>query len=330
MKVVKKGYDGPRVKDTATFIEKAVWQHGDKYDYSLVDYKKASEKVRIICPEHGEFLQRPTCHNNNAAGCPSCKFEKLRDLQLHSTDSFIEACVNVHGNKYDYSKVNYTGDKNKVVIICPDHGEFTQLAGGHKAGRGCIMCGFEKSASSCRSNAEEFILSSKEVHGDKYDYSSVEYVNTDTKVSVVCPDHGQFHVTPYKHVKRRYGCPDCGKSRRGWTYSNPIYMTDEECSHLYLIKLIDDYNGTNFIKVGLSVNPEARHKQIARESGYSVVLLYILKGTGRRLHKTELEVLHWSNFEKYAPDREFAGSSECFKSGQTTEMIRFIEDFYNE
>ena len=93
--------------NTKSFIEKAVRKYGDKYDYSKVEYKHCTEKVCIICPEHGEFWQTPSSHLNSKQGCPKCG--KDSSTKLVSTENFIEKARKVHGDKYDYSKVCYLG-----------------------------------------------------------------------------------------------------------------------------------------------------------------------------------------------------------------------------
>ncbi len=112
------------------FIEKSKNVHGDKYDYSKVNYINANENVCIICPEHGEFWQKPNNHLNGN-GCPLCVRKKW------DTKSFIEKAMEIHGNKYDYSKTEYKSTREKVCIICPEHGEFWQYPLSHLEGCGC-------------------------------------------------------------------------------------------------------------------------------------------------------------------------------------------------
>lgn len=107
----------------------------------------------------------------------------------------------IHGNKYDYSKVNYVNTKEKVCIICPTHGEFWQRPNGHLNGLGCDKCGKTYSYTT-----EEFIEKAKQIHGNKYDYSKVKYINAQTKVCIICPIHGEFWQTPYKHLNLKEGC----------------------------------------------------------------------------------------------------------------------------
>ena len=89
-----------------------------------------------------------------------------------TTDSFIESAKMIHGNKYDYSKVNYVSAQTKICIICPEHGEFWQTPNSHLNGKGCPMCSRNK-----KMDTNEFIRRAKEINGDKYDYSKVEYKN---------------------------------------------------------------------------------------------------------------------------------------------------------
>ena len=190
------------------FIRKAKEVHGDKYDYSKVEYKNNSTKICIICPEHGEFWQAPYCHLKGQ-GCPKCGVKSMWNKRGRiKTKEFIEKSKAVHGDKYDYSKVDYVDAKTKVCIICPEHGEFWQTPNTHLRGSGCPKCGQEKTTVKQRLTTEEFVRRAKEVHGNKYDYSKVDYVDAKTKVCIICPEHGEFWQTPGNHL---YGqtCPKC-------------------------------------------------------------------------------------------------------------------------
>ena len=183
---------------TEDFIKKAKELHGDKYDYSKVNYLRSRDKVKIICPTHGEFEQKANNHLNGQ-GCPMCK--------ISTTDSFIKKAKTVHGNKYDYSKVDYKKIKDKITIICKKHGPFIQIAGNHLAGSGCPSC-----YGKFRSNTEEFIERSKSLHGDKFDYSKVDYISRSKPVNIICKKHGIFSQLPLNHLVGA-GCPYCRESR---------------------------------------------------------------------------------------------------------------------
>jgi len=126
----------PKKLTTKSFIKKANKIHGDKYDYSLVNYITNKLKVIIICPEHGEFEQPPHGHLKGY-GCYECGKKISRKV---TTYEFIERSKEIHNNKFDYSLTELNGVMNKVKIICPKHGVFNQAAYGHLSGRGCNTC----------------------------------------------------------------------------------------------------------------------------------------------------------------------------------------------
>lgn len=197
--------------NTEKFIERAKQIHGSKYDYSKTIYKSCNEKVCIICPEHGEFWQRPSSHLFGY-GCSKCGSEKVHNLQKHTTEYFINKSKKIHGDKYDYSKVKYNGSFNKICIICPIHGEFWQTPDNHLQGHGCQKCCMENLSNITRMNKKEFIERAKKIHGNKYDYSKVEYKNCNTPVCIICPEHGEFWQKPYYHLHKN-GCPHCKESK---------------------------------------------------------------------------------------------------------------------
>ena len=140
-----RGYKCPKCStkaklDNTSFIKKARQVHGDKYDYSKVNYIDSKTPVYITCPEHGEFCQRPSAHLYGM-GCPKCGTISTGIKRRLEQNNFIEKAREVHGDKYDYSKVQYTTSLNPVSIICPLHGEFSQTPHKHLLGHGCPICG---------------------------------------------------------------------------------------------------------------------------------------------------------------------------------------------
>lgn len=124
-------------------------------------------------------------------------------------EEFIERSNKAHNNKFDYSKAIYTLINKKVVIICPEHGEFEQYAHDHMNGVGCPDC-----AGVRRKTTEEFIRQAIMVHGYKYDYSKVNYINKNTKIIIICRIHGEFTQSPKVHL-RSNGCNLCsGKKKK--------------------------------------------------------------------------------------------------------------------
>ncbi|MCH7893541.1 MAG: hypothetical protein IH907_03400 [Proteobacteria bacterium] len=193
---------------TEKFVARAKAIHGDRYDYSLVEYVRTHDPVTIICSDHGIFAQRPSRHLRGS-GCSHCgNLAIARNLRRTKAD-FIEKAKEVHGERYDYSQVEYVDGKTKVTIICPEHGPFSQEATSHLAKHGCPDCGGSK-----QNTTEAFIEKAKAIHGDRYDYSQVEYVNVHTQVTIVCPDHGPFQQVPASHLFQASGCPDCAGTKQ--------------------------------------------------------------------------------------------------------------------
>lgn len=192
------------------FIEKAKTVHGEEYDYSKVEYVDTQTKVCIICPKHGEFLQTPNIHLQGS-GCPRCGVEKSHIIM--STEEYVKKAISVHGDRYDYSKVEYCSPYDYVTIVCPRHGDFKQKASYHLSGNGCPKCGIEKVIDDLSLTKEEFICKANEVHGNRYDYSKVDYLGNKQKITVICRKHGEFEVRPDNHIYNKSGCPKCSTSK---------------------------------------------------------------------------------------------------------------------
>ena len=197
---------------------------GERYDLSKADVENRDEKGRIciICPEHGEFYKTP----NNILlghGCPKCAFKKMGDAKSKTTKWFIEKAKEIHGDKYNYNKVKYNGNRNKVCIICPEHGEFWQTPNNHLKGEGCKFCAFDELSKKKKMDIKSFIEKSIKIHNNKYDYRKVDLENRDEKgrVCIICPEHGEFWQTPNSHLQGN-GCKKCSKS------NPPIKLTTEE------------------------------------------------------------------------------------------------------
>ena len=187
------------------WIEKAKKVHGDRYDYSETKYDGNRKNVLIICKTHGEFLQSPK-HHLNGCGCPLCFNENKRGGRLKEKD-FIDKCSAIYGDKYDLSKIKYVNFKTKIEVVCKEHVSFYITPANFLSFHGCPKCSKKH-----RYTTDEFIEQCKKVHGDRYDYSKVNYINNHTKVCIICPKHGEFWQDPHHHVKG-VGCPICCESK---------------------------------------------------------------------------------------------------------------------
>lgn len=128
-----------------------------------------------------------------------------------TTAQFIERAKEVHGDKYDYSKVVYVNSDTKVSITCSEHGEFYQTPHSHRKGSGCVKCANQakKGTISPRLLTQDVVIARfRATHGDKYDYSKVAYVDAHTHVTIICPVHGEFRSSASAHWKKT-GCMQC-------------------------------------------------------------------------------------------------------------------------
>lgn len=274
--------------NTEEFIKRAREVHGDKYDYSKVEYVKNSTPISIVCPIHGEFSQRPNNHLYGN-GCPKCSRESQSSRQAMNQDVWIERAKRVHDAKYDYSQVKYVNNHTPIRIICPIHGEFLQTPANHIKGEGCQACGISKNSIS-QEEAKNRILK-KLSH---LPYLLVEPFiyngDRDTNVTIHCNLHDftwttSWHQVIYAGTKLTGGCPGCRTTypkevcheaalkcqyrsefakkfkgeyfaalRNGWL--------DEICSHMIVVgnhykRCIYAYefqnvNGKNYVYVGLT------------------------------------------------------------------------------
>ena len=188
-------------KSLEEFIEEAKAVHGDKYDYSKVEYINNSTKVCIICPEHGEFWQTPSNHLSGN-GCKECSKELKRRLMTKSFEEFENEAKSIHGSKYKYDSSTYKNSLTKMRMICPKHGEFWQEPNSHLKGHGCPYC-----ANKFKTK-EDFIKAANLLYGGKYSYDKVEYNGARDKVCITCPKHGDFWQEPHNHLQG-HGCPRC-------------------------------------------------------------------------------------------------------------------------
>lgn len=196
-----------------SFVSAARKVYGDRYDYSKVKYLNSRSKVTIICPAHGEFEQTPS--NHLSFPCKYCSKENVvnRRLDLES-EAFLVKAREIHGVRYDYSNVKYRGAIKRVCIICLKHGEFWQKPHHHLNSEAhCPRCAAEQRGDDQRLTTEEFIVTAKKKHGDKYDYSKSVYVGQKEKITITCRKHGDFQQRVYVHLHHRCGCPKCSESR---------------------------------------------------------------------------------------------------------------------
>ncbi|MGR5327845.1 hypothetical protein [Photobacterium damselae] len=197
---------GKEKKTKEEFVINARKIHGTKYDYSKFEYLGSLNKSTIICPQHGEFEQRPNAHLSGK-GCPKCSKSYPKSQSM-----FIEKANEIHQNKYSYGHFIYSGALEKGIITCPEHGDFEQRADAHLRGVGCPQCAKNRR----KKTTKQFIKEAQQVHGKLYDYSQFIYTNVRTKGIIICAQHGEFEQLPSNHLSGN-GCPKCAAEKKGST-----------------------------------------------------------------------------------------------------------------
>lgn len=238
------------------FINKVKKIHGNKYDYSKTIYINAKTKIIIMCGIHGEFSQLANTHLKGS-GCPKCGILSNINKFKSTTEEFIKKAISVHGDTYNYSKVNYINKKIKIIIICKIDGDFLQRPADHLRGSGCPKCAspankIVKEKNIILYDTNLFISKAKNKHGLLYDYSKTKYVNISTKLIIICTKHGEFLQGPEHHLKGS-GCLLCSLESRSLNrkLTNDQYIKKAISVHgnTYNYSEINYLNGNTKIKI---------------------------------------------------------------------------------
>ena len=262
------------------FIKRAIEVHGNKYCYDKVKYVTNDHKVTITCNEHGDFDQSPNTHLKGT-GCVKCALKKCGDAIRKDKDYFVETSQKHHGNRYDYSLVEYTVSRSEVTIICSKHGPFRQIAQSHASGNGCPKCVYDLRGKRLLSNTAEFIEKAEKLFSGKYDYSKVNYINCHAIVTIICKVHGDFFKSPRRHLSGD-GCKLCTFEKSSKDKSNNTERFIEKAKRIHKDKY--DYSKVKYVSafenVILQCSKHGEFKQMPSNH---------LRGTGCRncVNKTE-------------------------------------------
>lgn len=284
------------------FIDRAKKLHNSRYDYSRVKFRNVESKVEILCPVHGLFTQRLMTHLKGL-GCDRCGRVEVSKKLCHSLERFLGDARKAHGDRYDYSQVRYINALTKVTIICPDHGVFEQRPVNHIREVGCAKCAFESTAALRTLTTQEFIEKARKVHGDRYDYSKVEYKTSHEKVEIGCTEHGSFWQSPANHAREyKTGCPGCAET--GFDQTKP--------GILYYVAVTKDDGGTLY-KIGITNLSVKRRFPMLDRDRMRIVKVWRFS-IGRLAADREVEILSEFSGDLYrGPDILVgAGNTELF------------------
>lgn len=225
-----------------------------KYTFEKMVYVNAHKQVELFCTDCNQyFLITPMqIVRKTAKGCNIC-----HKNVPHQTDEFIKKCQEKYGNKYSYEKTVYVNQKTKVILFCNEHQDYIEVNPATLLNKNCD-CGV--CANRFGITTELFIKKAIAVHGDKYCYDLVEYKNSDTKIIIVCPEHGEFTQIPKAHVNGR-GCPSCGEY--GYQPSKPGYF--------YIQKLTNKKK--TVYKYGITGDMKRRIHEQSRDSDFEHTVL---------------------------------------------------------
>ena len=195
-------------EEIANNIEKLC---GDKFDFSLEEYKNTGSKILLTCKKCGNYFKRKYNTLIYNQTCPYCN----DTARIQDTQWFIEKANKIHNNKYDYSKSEYKKTDDKLIVIYhekdefgDEHGEFLVTPHSHI---GSMKSGCPKCSGKYRTTTEEFIKKARSIHGDKYNYDKTKYIRALSPVIITCPEHGDFKQKPNGHLSGQ-GCPFCKQS----------------------------------------------------------------------------------------------------------------------
>jgi hypothetical protein len=194
-------------------------RHGDRYDYSRVDYVDIRAKVVIVCRQHGPFKQGPAEHWKGQ-GCRHCARPRQTGAPPRPWDKVEPRLIAAHDGKYTYDGSSYRDSNSKIRATCPAHGDFWPQVASHLRGRfGCRECSYIERGQAKRVSFEEWLRCARERFGHRFEYDPESW-NTHTNIGLKqlrfrCPDHGWQEMKPNYHLQSPMGCPTCGRFQGG-------------------------------------------------------------------------------------------------------------------
>lgn len=285
------------------------------WDFTKFSYVNSSTKVIVTCPVHQEDTHILVGNLRKGVGCAKCASTSRSLKKRSNTQEFISKAKEVHGDIYLYDKVEYVKASKLVTITCKIHGDFEQRPNCHLRGKGCKKCAVAAQADQQRMDNTHFISRSREVHGDRYDYSKVDYKGCRVPVEIICPDHKSFWQNPDNHYGGS-GCPACGNY--GFRSALPSY--------LYISAF------ENITKVGISNRAVASRINGTSKSANKkfVEITHWEFDAGTRLTLLEAKILKYLKSHYTNVTEVFDGYTECYLDVRVDNLIYIVNEFIKE
>lgn len=154
-------------------------------------------------------------------------------MEKLTTEKFTRRAIEVHGDKYNYSKAIYLHSFENISIICKKHGDFQQSAHAHLAGRGCKKCGIIEHRKKTTLNTKEFIEKANSIHGiDAFDYTCSNYQGAKKTIQIKCHKHGIFNQLPHSHLSG-HGCKSCAIEKDNFKKTLSLAQFIEHCNLIH-------------------------------------------------------------------------------------------------
>lgn len=234
----------------------------------------------------------------------------MKNMPLRkTTSSLIQEFKKKHGDKYDYSQVEYKGCCEYIKIVCKKHGVFEQNPSTHLYGKGCPACGIQSSIENRRSNTDKYIKKVNLKHNNFFNYDKLEYKTALNKVIVTCPIHGDFEILANSHLNGT-GCKSCYKDRNGFGRSQFIKSCKNEKAYLYIIKCWGEEE--QFYKIGITGKSVKVRFECKSKFPYNYEIIKIYENTPTKIFNLEKRLHKKYKKYSYKPLLKFKGGTECF------------------
>lgn len=293
------------------FLKRANEKHGDRFDYSLVEYKTQKDHIKIICKKHGIFQQTPDKHLQSKYCCDKCSNlnkgtydrSNIKKISKYNLQYSKECLLKKFKDRftYDFSKFNNTHD-GIVICRCNIHGIFEQSLKRllfHNNKSGCIKCANKKRSESKTKNYQNFINKANTIYDNLYEYPYNDYFNRKSIITIICKKHGEFQKRAQKHLSGQ-GCFKCciekliEENKLPGGYCEQNFKNNEKLKNkngcLYYFKV------GNLYKIGITTNLDKRIESIKYKSKKQIIKIFLKNDTLYDCYILEQEILQKFNY----------------------------------